>query len=97
MKLTAKFHWDDYVKNYEIDYHNDLSLDEKINLSKKLDISIEHVDYCFYKNGNEWNSRISGMTFNIKNSTWYPIMKEHLDKEFLKFTREEKLKQIDGK
>jgi len=92
----AQFYYEEYVQNYEVDYHNELTIDEKDKLSKKLGISVEYISHCFFKTYDGWSYRISGMTYNIKGEDWYPIIKEHLDKEFLKFMRKEKLKQIDG-
>jgi len=93
----AQFKYDDYVRNYEIDYFNDLTANETILLSKKLRISEQHIKKCFFKSGGEWCCIVGGMTFNIKDCDWYPIMKKHLDKEFERFIRKEKLKQIDDR
>ncbi len=92
----VQFYYNKYVNNYEIDYSNDLTKEEKIELSNKLRIPVEYIAKCFYKSGNDWSFRLSGMTFNIKNSNWYPKIKKHLDKEFEKFMRKEKIKQING-
>jgi len=92
----VQFYYEKYVNNYEIDYY-DLTNEEKIELSHKLGLSVEHVAHCFYKSGDEWNEKRSGMTLNIKYSDWYPIIKKHLNKEFNKFIRKEKLKQLNDK
>jgi len=97
MKLSAKFYWEDFVNNWEIDYYNDLTEEEQEYLSNKLKLNVKHIKHCFYKENNDWCSRIGGMTFNIKDSHWYLIIKKHLDKELTNFIRKEKLKQIDGK
>ena len=49
MILSAKFYWEDYVNNWEIDYHNDLYLYEKEYLAKELNISIYDISRIFYK------------------------------------------------
>lgn len=91
----AQFKYDTYIRNYEIDYFNDLSIGEKLDLSKKLGISEQHMKRCFFRSGNEWGCIVGGMTFNIKDCDWYPIMKRHLDKEFNIFIRKQKLKKIN--
>ena len=92
----SQFHYEKCVKDYEVDYYNDLTQKEKEDLSKKLGISIQHIEHCFFKTHTGWSCRVSGMRFNITRTDWYPIIKKHLDKEFLKFARKEKLKQING-
>lgn len=91
-----QFKYERYVRNYEIDYYNGLTQKEKEKLSKNLGITIEDISHNFYKTYNGWSYRISGMTFDIKDLYWYPIMKKHLDKEFNIFMRKEKLKKLNS-
>lgn len=93
----AKFEWEDYVHGYEIDFYNGLTESENKKLKKKLGMSYSTFLGTYFKEGNEWYQRSSGMIFNLKQTEYYPKLKEYLDKEFEKFIRKEKLKEINGK
>jgi hypothetical protein len=91
----AEFYWEDYVHNYEIDYYNDLTDDEKSIIMKKIGLpEYEHLG-CYYKDYSGWNRRISGNTYYIKDMPWYAKLKDHLDKEFLAFMRKQKINKIN--
>ena len=51
----------------------------------------------FYKVGNDWRSRMSGMSFNITGASFYLKLKEYLDNEFNKFQRKQKIININEK
>lgn len=92
MKLSNKFYWEDYVNSWEINYYNNLTEEETKSLKEKLGMSYLGI---YYKSGDEWCSRSSGMLFNITNSSYYSKLKEHLNKEFNIFIRKQKLKKIN--
>ena len=76
---------------YELDFYH--YKDERDRLSEELKIAKYDLS-CFIKKGNEWCRRSSGMIFNIKSLSYYPIIKEYLDKELLKYLRKSKLENI---
>jgi hypothetical protein len=77
---------------YEIDINN-MSKDKKKLLSLKL--KIHEIEFsCYFKKNDDWVSKISGMTFNIKNNSYYKELKKYLDNEFIKFKRKQKLIKI---
>lgn len=86
----ANFYYERYVHNYEIDFYNDGTKKEKDFLNKNnIDIG------CYYRDGIKWSKRMSGMTFNIKHSSYYTILKKYLDSRFNIFIRKEKLKNLN--
>ena len=90
----SQFYYEKYVNNYEIDYY-DLTYDEKKVLMNKLKLR-EYELGCYYKSGNDWTLRTSGMSFNITQMNYYPRLKEHLDNEFRIFMRKQKLEKIEN-
>lgn len=86
----ANFYFERYVNNYEIDFYNHGTNEEKLFL-KQNNIEIG----CYYKSGVEWCKRMSGMTFNIKHLDNYNKLKEYLDYRFNQFIRKQKLERIN--
>jgi hypothetical protein len=77
---------------YEIDFYNYSTQQERDTFFVKFGM---YDLKCFFKDGNEWTERISGMTFNIKNSSYYPEMKKYLDDRLRIYLRIQKLKKIN--
>ncbi len=85
----ANFYFEKYVNNYEIDFYNNSTVEEKSYLkSKGIKLGI------YYKTGEKWNQRISGLTFNLSSADCYPALKEYLDYRFNQFMRKMKLEKI---
>lgn len=89
----ANFYYEKYVNNYEIDFHNYGTKEEKEFLSKLYHFSWDVIG-VYYKDGDEWCKRQSGMTFDIKNLSYYPELKKYLDYRFKIFERSKKLEKI---
>lgn len=85
----ANFYFEKYINNYEIDFYNH-GTEEETSFLIQNNIEIG----CYYKDGNEWSKRMSGMTFNIKHLKCYPELKKYLDYRFNTFIRKEKLKKL---
>jgi len=81
---------------YEIDFYNNEKEIVKIAISKSLDISFDCVDDCYYKEGDRWFKRVSGMVFNIKKLPYYSVLSKYLDDQLNIYLRKEKLKNING-
>ena len=79
---------------YEIDFYNNEKDVVKIAISKYLNISFDCVDDCYYKEGDIWVKRISGMVFNIQ--PYYSVLSKYLDEQLNIYLRKEKLKNING-
>lgn len=79
---------------YEIDFY-DMPKDEKRKLSDDLGMNQFSEIGCYYKDADKWYLRVSGMTFNITQTDYYPKLKDYLDKRFNKYLRKEKLKNIN--
>ena len=88
----ADFYFEKYIHNYEIDFYNYHTKKEKQFFD---DNNIELG--CYYKDDNEWSSRISGMCFNITKSRYYPKLKKYLNHRFIIFTRKLKLEKLNEK
>jgi len=87
----AEFYYEKYVRNYEIDFYNDGTEEEKEFLkSKGIELS------TYYKSGRQWNMRISGMTYQILSLDYYPALKEYLDRRFEQYIRKLKLEKIEN-
>jgi hypothetical protein len=79
-------------KYYEIDFYNHSTEEEALYfINNNIELG------TFYKDHNDWVKRISGMTFNIKNVKYYPILKQYLDKRFQSYLRKIKIENINGK
>lgn len=89
----ANFHWEKYVNNWEINF-NGLTEEENESLRKKLGMGREFLG-TYYKDGDEWCMRSSGMCFNLTETSYYPKLKEYLDNEFKKFIRKKKLEELE--
>jgi len=78
---------------YQIDFYN-LSSNEKIKISDRIGMS--RFDYlgCYFKSGDEWISRSSGMSFNICHLDYYSKLKIYLDKLLNIYLRKQKLLKI---
>lgn len=77
---------------YEIDFYNHGTESEKKFLS-----SLSKHDECitiFMKEGSDWISRSSGMTFRICLMNYYPKLKQYLDYRLNIHLRKEKLLKI---
>ena len=77
---------------YEIDFYNHGTEKEKKFLS-----SLSKHDRCidtFMKEGIEWISRSSGMTFRLNGMNYYPKLKQYLDYRLNAQLRKEKLLKI---
>lgn len=88
----VEFRWCNYVRNWEIDYYNGLSQEESDKLKQLLNLDSLG---CYYKSGDEWKERISGMCFKLTSTPRYPKLKEYLDLEFKKFIRKKKIQKIN--
>lgn len=78
---------------YEVDfYYNDI---KRILIANKLNMAIKDLT-CFYKDGDEWIKRSSGMSFNIKHLVYYLRLKTYLDKELNIYLRKLKIKKISS-
>jgi len=79
-------------KHYEIDFYNYSTEKETLYfINNNIELS------TFYKDHNDWIKIISGMTFNIKNIKYYPILQEYLDKRFNAYMRKLKIEKINEK
>lgn len=85
----AEFYFEEYIKNYEIDFYNEGTEEEKSYLKSK-GISID----TYYKDSDKWCSRSGGMTFNLTHMTSYPALKEYLDYRFNMYMRKKKLEKL---
>ena len=77
----AEFYYEEYVRNYEIDFRNYGTEEEKEILSK-LSVYSWDVIATYFKRGDNWYKRMSGMTFDIRQSEYYEKLKEYLDYRF---------------
>lgn len=77
---------------YEISF---ISQEERSILSHKLGMAIIDLS-CFYKEGDDWIRRHSGMSFNIKHLRYYPKLKKYLDKELTIYLRKLKIQNINN-
>jgi hypothetical protein len=85
----AEFYFEEYVNNYEIDFYNDGTEEEKSYLNSK-----GILIYTYYKDGDKWCTRSSGITFNLIYMTSYSVLKVYLDYRFNMYMRKKKLEKI---
>jgi hypothetical protein len=78
---------------YEIDFWF-LTDKEKRKLSDKVGMNSYENLGCYYKSGENWTHRISGMSFNITESNYYPKLKIFLDSLLNIYLRKQKLLKI---
>lgn len=60
----------------------------------EVDINENFNPGHYYKVGEKWFNRISGMSFNISGMDYYENLKAYLDKNLNKQLRKEKLEKI---
>lgn len=78
---------------YEIGFYQ-LSHDEKERIKNSVDMNrFDYLGY-YYKSGEEWTNRISGMCFNITGCSYYSKLKIYLDKLLNTYLRKEKLLKL---
>ena len=71
-----------------------LSEEDKTKIKDKIGMSrFDHLGY-YFKSGDEWTNRVSGMCFNICNSHYYPKLKILLNNLLNIYLRKEKLLKI---
>ena len=79
---------------WEIDFYDNDYTDKIINILGLNSNSNSDYVSCYFKDGDSWKKRISGMTYNMGSMSLYAELKEFLDKEFNKFMLNRKLKKI---
>ena len=78
---------------YEVDfYYNN---EKRKLIANRLNMAMNDIT-CFYKDGDEWIKRTSGMSFNIKHLVYYSRLKTYLDKELNTHLRKLKIKKLDN-
>ena len=82
----AEFYFEKYINNYEIDFVNDGTEEERSTFERH-----NIPSGCYFKSGDEWVKRVSGMTYNIKGTSYYPLLKKYLDHRLNVYLRKMKI------